>query len=55
MEKSLLPKDLFSWQFNPREDIPWTWLPQNFDWMTLRKKERGREPSCPPMFLVSLE
>ena len=26
------------------------WLSHNFDRMILRKKERGRKPSCPPIF-----
>ena len=28
------------------------WLSHNFDRMILRKKERGRKPSCPPIFLL---
>ena len=26
------------------------WLSHNFDRMILRKEERGRKPSCPPIF-----
>ena len=26
------------------------WLSHSFDRMILRKKERGRKPSCPPIF-----
>jgi hypothetical protein len=40
------------WGFPPC----WTkWLPQNFDRTILGKRERGREPCCPPIFLVIIK